>query len=450
MKNEQLLASGQQSKRKSRFRLELTHQNHRVIITDAKDKGCYKNFVISSYVDGRRKQVRRANLADAKREANFILTKLVQREQDVLTLTSGDRLAYLRACEILSKANVPLDVAVSEYVHAQTLLNGTGTITEAVRFFAKHHLGFQHNVWVPQTVDELLEARQNDGSSPLHVDDLECRLRPFAKAFSCPIGDVHEGDIHTFLMGLKLAPRTKNNYRMAISNLFSFARLKKYVPADHDPLRFVPEFKEPVKPVEIITASALRKLLENVRPEFMAYLAIAAFAGLRSSELQRLRWEHITKDYIRVPPGQYRVKSTRLVPIQPNLRLWLDRCPKNDTAVVPFKNPINQLVTLFQKAGVELKHNCLRHSFGSFRVAVTQNVAEVSMEMGNSVAMIRRHYLEIVPKEEGIAWFSIAPPAMDKVIELPKADPPQAAGPEKAVSRDGLTCKAELRGRERS
>jgi len=408
---------------KSRFRLELTHHNHLVVITDCIDKGRYINYVISYYIEGRRKQVRRANLADAKREAGFILTKLAQGEPDVLALTSTDRLVYLRACEAVSKCNVPLDVAVNEYAHAVTLLNGVGTLTEAVRLFVRHHAGFQSRVMVSQAVEELLKARRSDGSSPIHIDDLECRLGVFAKAFSCPICEVRDTDIHDFLMNLKFAPRTKNNYRTAISNLFSFARLKKHVPHDHDPLQFVAEFKEPHQPVDILNVAALQQLLDNVRPDFLAYLAIAAFAGLRQSEIQRLRWEHITKDYIRVPPGEYRVKSTRLVPILPNLKLWLAECPKEGALVVPFKNPTNQLVPLFEKAGVPLKHNCLRHSFGSYRVAATQNIAQTALEMGNSPSMIRQHYLEVVPKEEGEAWFSIMPPIREKVIKFPHQAP---------------------------
>jgi integrase len=91
-------------------------------------------------------------------------------------------------------------------------------------------------------------------------------------------------------MNLKFAPRTKNNYRMAISNLFGFARLKKYVAQNYDPLQFVPVFKEPYKPVDILSVTDLRRLLDHVRPDFLAYLTIAAFAGLRQSEIQRLRW----------------------------------------------------------------------------------------------------------------------------------------------------------------
>jgi len=410
-------------KPKSRFRLELTRHNQRVVITDSIDKGRYVSYVISYYIGGNRKQVRRATLSDAKREANLVLTKLAQGEPDVLALTSTDRLIYLRACEALSKSKVPLDVAVGEYAYAQKLLNGVGTLTDAVRLFVKQHAGFQSRVLVSQAVGELLKTRRSDGSSPVHVDDLECRLGVFAKAFSCPICEVRDTDILDFLLNLKLEPRTKNNYRTAISNLFSFARLRKYVPQDHDPLQFVPEFKEPAKPVDILTVKDLRRLLENVRPDFTGYLTIAAFAGLRQSEIQRLRWDHISESYIRVPPGQYRVKSTRLVPLLPNLKSWLATCPKEGKKVVPFKNPTNQLAALSEKSGVVLKHNCLRHSFGTYRVAATQNIAQTSLEMGNTPAMIRQHYLEVVPKEAGEAWFCLIPPAPEKLIQFPELAP---------------------------
>jgi hypothetical protein len=128
-------------KPKSRFRVELTRHNHRVVITDSIDKGRNVSYVVSYYVEGRRKQVRRASLAEAKREAGFILTKIAQGEPDVLALTSTDRLIYLRACETLSKTNVPLDVAVSQYVDAETLLKGIGMLTDAARFFVRQHAG---------------------------------------------------------------------------------------------------------------------------------------------------------------------------------------------------------------------------------------------------------------------------------------------------------------------
>ena len=55
------------------------------------------------------------------------------------------------------------------------------------------------------------------------------------------------------------------------------------------------------------------------------------------------------------------------------------------------------------------KHNALRHSFISYRVADIQNVAQVALEAGNSPQMIFKHYRELVRPEAAKAWFSIKP-----------------------------------------
>ena len=55
------------------------------------------------------------------------------------------------------------------------------------------------------------------------------------------------------------------------------------------------------------------------------------------------------------------------------------------------------------------KHNALRHSFISYRVAQTQNVAQVALEAGNSPGMIFKHYRELVRQADGKKWFAIAP-----------------------------------------
>jgi hypothetical protein len=55
------------------------------------------------------------------------------------------------------------------------------------------------------------------------------------------------------------------------------------------------------------------------------------------------------------------------------------------------------------------KHNALRHSFISYRVAAVKNIAEVSLEAGNSPQMIFQHYREVVDAEAAEAWFEICP-----------------------------------------
>jgi hypothetical protein len=62
------------------------------------------------------------------------------------------------------------------------------------------------------------------------------------------------------------------------------------------------------------------------------------------------------------------------------------------------------------------KHNALRHSFISYRVAQTQNVAQVALEAGNSPQMIFRHYRELVRPADAKTWFSLAPDKSRKII----------------------------------
>ena len=57
------------------------------------------------------------------------------------------------------------------------------------------------------------------------------------------------------------------------------------------------------------------------------------------------------------------------------------------------------------------KHNGLRHSFISYRVAVIKNVAQVALEAGNSPAMIFSNYRELVTPQDAKAWFAIVPAA---------------------------------------
>jgi hypothetical protein len=51
--------------------------------------------------------------------------------------------------------------------------------------------------------------------------------------------------------------------------------------------------------------------------------------------------------------------------------------------------------------------NRLRHSFISYRLALVKNPAEVSLECGNSPAMIFQHYRERVTPGQAEQWFAI-------------------------------------------
>jgi hypothetical protein len=58
---------------------------------------------------------------------------------------------------------------------------------------------------------------------------------------------------------------------------------------------------------------------------------------------------------------------------------------------------------------VPWRHNALRHSFCSYRLADVKSAAQVALEAGNSPQMIFQHYRELVTEKGAKGWFAITP-----------------------------------------
>ena len=97
-----------------------------------------------------------------------------------------------------------------------------------------------------------------------------------------------------------------------------------------------------------------------------------------------------------------------------------DAVAKIGRAICDYVNMSNQLHWLAEAvdkklkagdatAGFVWKHNALRHSFISYRVAQTQNVAQVALEAGNSPRLVFSNYRELVRPADAAKWFGLMP-----------------------------------------
>ena len=177
------------------------------------------------------------------------------------------------------------------------------------------------------------------------------------------------------------------------------------------------------------TPREARLLLEAVCPCWLPCVAIGLFAGLRTSEILRLDWSAF-KWRLGVIAVQRKIakksKVDRLVPIQPNLLTWLERCSKIGplypgkfkTAENAYSREMNRIRA---RTGLPRKDNANRHSFGSYRLAVTKNYTQVALEMGNSPEKVRSNYNDPKAESEGLEYFAISRAAPENVITLPLA-----------------------------
>lgn len=394
------------------------------------------------YLGTKRQRKSFSDLGLAMTEAETVANKLSTGEVDVLTLTSADRLAYVRAVEALKPTGQPLEVAAIHYAEAFKILEGD-SIIEAARYFAKRHPSKMPKKTVPEVVQTLLESKEQDGVSDVYMKDLKGRLGRFEEKFKGKISLVTSAEIEDFLRGLKSKPRSeneapkvlsgksRNNYRRAIGTLFNFAEARGYLPKGLGEMDSVGMAKEDKGEIEIFRPEELALILENAEPALFPFLTIGAFAGLRHAEIQRLDWSEVRLDdgFIEVKASKAKTASRRLVPIQDNLKRWLASHRKKNGQVCKYANMTKQLLWLAEAIEEKLqeqdpaakfawKHNALRHSFISYRVAQTQNVAQVALESGNSPRVVFSNYRELVRPADAAKWFGLAPDAEEKVIPM--------------------------------
>lgn len=396
--------------------------------------GC-DSFTVVHYLGDQRQRKSFSNLEMAVTEAERIATQLSKGELNVLTLSNADGLAYARAVEFLRPTGVPLELAAMQFAEMWKVLNGA-SLLEAVRFYARHHPAGRLKKSVPSVVTELIEAKEADGASEVYLKDLRGRLGRFQEVFTGQIELVTSAEIEDFLRGLKdkqgkvLSGKSRNNYRRAIATLFYFGESRGYVPRGLGPVESVAVAREENTEIEIFRPEEMVRVLEMAEPELIPFLAIGAFAGLRHAEIQRLDWAEVRLEdgFIEVKASKAKTASRRLVPITPNLKLWLETHRQASGPVCEYASMSKQLLWLaeavnerWQKeepAGAFVwKHNALRHSFISYRVAQVQNVAQAALEAGNSPRMVFSNYRELVRPAEAAKWFAITPESTRELRE---------------------------------
>jgi integrase len=390
----------------------------------------YQEHCLAFSEAGRRVRRRFSDLDDAKAEAERVLLAMTNGTTKALTLDNAQAEEYTLAVAELNAIGSRLLPAVREYRGAVEVLKGKAGLAEAVKFFMASGITEISRKTVPEVVTEFIAAKKQDGRSKVHLNDLGYRLALFAGKFSGQIADVTKNQITDWLRGLGLSPRGRNNYGAAVANLFRWARDEKnYLPAgrptvgENLPRAAADGNAEDVvifKPAEVRT---ILNRLAKERPELLPFAAIGAFAGLRTAELQRVEWAQVEfeQGHIEVKARNAKTRSRRLIPIQPNLAKWLAPYKGKTGFVAPFIRTQYLIQRQLQTAPadksaprIEWKRNALRHSFGTYRLAVLKNENLVAVEMGNSPAMLFANYRGIVTEAQAAEYFTIEPEAAPK------------------------------------
>jgi integrase len=319
---------------------------------------------------------------------------LLEREahgNGVLELKASDREMLFEAKKLLAPYGSNLLDAVRYYVGVQDQIRGSRLVSELSAEFLLH--------------------KDQAGARHRYKTDLRRVMEHFCADFGSRLAAGIDSAEITRWLERRSTQWEKANYRRILSVFFAYA--KAIGAAGSNPVGNVPKVRVPVARCEIFSVREVGKLLFGALSDYpllVPYLAIGLFAGVRSAELARLDWSDITDTSIRIEPRTAKTASRRVIAMSENLLAWLLHYRKADG---PIRPPACWRIRkkLCQKTEVKWKSNAMRHSFGSYHLAMHGNAARTALALGHSTpSLVFRHYRELVSQKQAQEYFGLVPP----------------------------------------
>jgi integrase len=414
-------------KKKGEFPMKFSRGGTTVRVT--KLKSGY--FRMAFYLGGKRRTEDYKDKVEAIARAKTKLENLQRGNIDAAQISDKDRQIYARALDAIRNLDVKLDAAAHQYAEAVGVL-GDVSLLEAARFYRRHHDQIVERKTVREVIDELVKDSIRLGRGERRIRELRSFGNRFATAFQIQIGDLTSDMVRKYLDLNTKAPRTFNNRVEIIQRMVTFAKGRKYLAKDTE--LFVERKKTTHKDPEIWTPTEISNILEKADPAVVPVIALGAFAGLRTAEIREADWAHFRRGFIEVKAAASKTGKRRLVPVSENLAAWLAPHQKQSGPVwAKRKGSVSRkrltestmdkdinfaMRTAAKRVGLKWRHNALRHSFISYRLAELQDVNQVALEAGNSPTIIFSNYRELVTPDEANGWFKVRPSKKSNVVAM--------------------------------
>ncbi len=383
-------------------------------------------YQVVYWLGGKRTRHTFAAFSDARAHAESQSVAINTQQHAVARMKDTDRDAFVAAERVLRECGTPLLDAVKSYVAATKELKGTGSLIEAARDYAQRHASKISEMTMPEVITSFVaNKRATPDLDFRYVQNVDNDCKRISAAFPQRISQLHAQDVQKWIRGLRskrdgeaLGWKRQNDLRSLIVEIAEYARdIHKALPRGDVELASVQPLKKRGTEIGIVTPEEMRILLSTAvnegKEETLLYYCFGGFAGLRPlDETLSLDWSDVdlARGHIRVRVEAAKTSAKRQIPIADNLRAWLAPYAKKSGRIFTANADERARYLALKSAEFRIPNDGLRHSYGTYRVAICRDLARVSHEMGNSPQVIRTHYDSVRLEDEGKAWFAIAPP----------------------------------------
>jgi integrase len=400
--------------------------------------GEHTQFLVANYSgeDGERRLDSYKTEELALDAANTLGKRLSARDAIGAAMTPADSQQFAVASQELMPHGVSLSAAATVISQAIKITGSIDAIIPALKFWKQTHRHVT-NKTVADAKTDFLKLKESRGASERYKKDLRIRLDKFSESFKGNVGDIATDQIQAWFDKQGFKGQTYTNNRTVLNTFFEFCLARKY--CHNNPVADVENVRSNGGDIEIYSPVEIARLLAAADAEFLPVLALGAFCGLRSAEIERLEWKDLNfqKRFVELGKDKAKTRSRRLVPISDNLAAWLRpytrkegkiwrhssvllyRRMQQTAAATEVLNDSKKKVK--HQPAIAWKQNALRHSFISYRMAETNDAAKTSLEAGNSPSVVFRHYRQLVSEEQAKAWFNVLPNQAANITTLPAA-----------------------------
>jgi integrase len=270
-------------------------------------------------------------------------------------------------------------------------------------------------------ITETIKWRRGENLRERYLKELEAYLKKFATGRNDMfIDQVGVEAIQQWFSGRTEALSTKRANIGRLGSMFDVAWKQGVI--KENPCLKLPTVKLRQGPPQIFTPDQAAKILRIARlktPALLPYIVFGMFAGVRPEEMEKLTWGDVdaTHGTITIDAASSKTSRRRRVTLHATAQEWLKVCKsgKADALIVPAKVTLRRYRRKIRDASeIEWGQDILRHTAGSYLLALHNNAHEVSNMLGNSARILERHYKDLVNETDCQKFWGLTPKQVAK------------------------------------
>lgn len=385
------------------------------------------SFQVEFNHNGNRERQSWPTLKEAKVYAKQKSIELLNEGVAAFDLSLEQRQDAAKAFKLLPGGT--LAPAIKDYAEAIKRLENV-PLKNAIDFYIRHHKPIGGIRTFSALMQEYIKVKEKTGRRKASISDIKCRLGIINKTF----GDRHvhtivARELEDWLDQKQYTGQTRINYLRILSGFFNYARKSGLIennPADKNAIDR-PKLDEHLPEIFTVgNVEALLRAAENSETRVLPFLCLGFFAGLRSSELNSIKWEDIdlTAKLITVRPEIAKMRRQRHITISENLVAWLLPYKKEHGKVSPEEPKRRKSIErILSATGIKWVHNGMRHSYASHHLALHKDINKTAFELGHTggVGVLFNHYRNLVKPADAELYWNICPSPKGNTIPAARA-----------------------------